>query len=112
MFALSIDPREANTRSGRVLVVDDDAEFAEGLDILLTPEGYEVQAVHCAAAARQALESFAADVALIDIRLAGSSGINLIAEARRTQPNILCVMMTAFASAESAVDALQLRSEI
>lgn len=107
MFALSTDPREARSRSGRVLVVEDDPDFAEGLDILLTPEGYEVHVVHSAAVARNALKDFAADVALIDIRLAGSSGINLIAEVRRAQPKTLCVMMTAFASTESAVEALQ-----
>ena len=53
---------------GRVLVVDDDHDFAEGLDILLTPEGYELELVQTARSARKALESFDADVALIAAR--------------------------------------------
>ncbi len=94
-------------RTGRILVVDDDADFAEGLDVLLGIEGYEVAIAHDAAGAIATLDGFPAEVALIDVRLRNSSGIDLIAGLRETRPNLTCVMMTAFASTESAIEALQ-----
>ena len=91
----------------RILVVDDDRDFAEGLDIKLSTEAYDVRVASHAAGALECLEDFAADVALIDVRLAGSSGINLIANLTRARPTIICVMMTAYAELGSAIDALR-----
>ncbi len=99
-------PGDAPDR-GRILVVDDDPEFSEGLDILLGGEGYDVRCVRTAAAAMEALQTFDADVALVDIRLSGSSGLNLIAQLQGRRPGLLCVMMTAFASTDTAIQALQ-----
>lgn len=99
--------QENATRSGRVLVVDDDSDFTEGLDLLLVPEGYQVVSAHNANEALRVLETFTAEVALIDVRLAGHSGIDLIKRIRDRRPNLLCVMMTAYASTETAIEALQ-----
>lgn len=92
--------------TGRILVIDDDLDFAEGMDILLTPEGYDVQVAHGVAEASSKITSFPADIALIDIRLSSKSGINLISKLKRRRPNILCVMMTAYASTDTAIAAL------
>ncbi len=97
---------DSGQRDRRVLVVDDDRDFAEGLELLLTAEGHRVVLAHSAGAAREALAGSAIDVALIDIRLADSSGINLISDLRALQPEILCVVITAFASADTAIEAL------
>jgi PAS domain S-box-containing protein len=108
MPVLSAEPQPAEAaEKGRILIVDDDQDFAEGLDILLAAEGYAVEVARTPEAAMQALESFAAEVALVDIRLAGSSGLNLIAQLHLLRPGVLCVMMTAFASADTAIQALQ-----
>lgn len=90
----------------RILVVDDDLDFAEGLDILLTTEGHELTIAHSAYAALEAVNSIQIDVALIDIRLADSCGLNLIQRFRELQPDILCIAMTAFASMDTVMEAL------
>jgi len=61
----------------RVLVVDDDADVRELLRDYLSEQGYEVQDVGSAAAAREALDAQVPDVALLDVGLAGEDGLSL-----------------------------------
>ena len=89
------------------MVIDDDRDFADSLSNLLTLEGYRVECAYSESEARTALEGFAAQLALVDIRLGEGSGIRLVGEFRHRQPDLLCVMMTAYASAETAIEALQ-----
>ena len=93
-------------RSGRILVVDDDPDFAEGLDVILALEGFDVVVAGDPASAIRVLDEFPADIALIDVRLRDGSGIDLIGKLRERRRTISCVMMTAFASADSAIEAL------
>lgn len=90
----------------RILVVDDDPDLAEALQISLIANGYETEIAHSAAEAIPLLEDFAADMALVDIRLGLSSGIDLISELRKVRADIMSVIITAYASAETAIDAL------
>lgn len=61
----------------RVLVVDDDADVRELLRDYLSDQGYEVQDVDSAAAARESLGAQVPDVALLDVGLAGEDGLSL-----------------------------------
>jgi diguanylate cyclase (GGDEF)-like protein/PAS domain S-box-containing protein len=92
----------------RVLIVDDDRDFADSTADLLVMQGFEVLPVYDTGAARRAVDSFPADVALIDVRLGTGSGIHLVRGLKETNPGVTCVMMTAFASTESAIEALHL----
>ena len=92
----------------RVLIVDDDQDFADSTADLLALQGFEVLPVYETGAARRAVDSFAADVALIDVRLGTGSGINLVRALKEADAGVTCVMMTAFASTESAIEALHL----
>ena len=92
----------------RVLIVDDDRDFADSTADLLALQGFEVLPVYETGAARRAVDSFAADVALIDVRLGTGSGINLVRALKEANSGVTCVMMTAFASTESAIEALHL----
>jgi PAS domain S-box-containing protein len=94
--------------SGRhVLVVDDDRDFAGSLRNLLTLEAYEVEIAYDAAGALDALDRFKVEVALIDIRLGGQDGLALLGEFRQRRKDVICVIMTAYASVETAIEALQ-----
>ena len=106
MSAIDVD-EAAEGGANRVLIVDDDVDFAEGLELLLMGEGYEIEQAHSVVEARRRLEHFNADVALIDIRLGGGDGIGLIPQLKTPRPDLLCVMMTAFASTDSVILALQ-----
>jgi two-component system response regulator HydG len=92
----------------RVLVVDDDlparracAEIAAGL-------GFLTQAVESMPAARAALAGGGADVVLLDLKLPGGAGLTLLKEIRAKHPETVVVVMTAFATVHSAVEAMRI----
>jgi PAS domain S-box-containing protein len=90
-------------RRGRVLVVDDELGMREGCRRVLVPGGHDVTT---AESGEQALEVFrpgAFDLALIDLRVPGISGIDLLSRLREADPDLLCVIITAYASLDTAV---------
>lgn len=91
----------------RVLVVDDDRDFAEGLAAVLDLNGYSTLAVFSADGARKAHREFRPHVAILDICLGRTSGLDLLADLLRTDPSLLCVMATAHAELETAVKAVK-----
>ncbi|MDX1431586.1 MAG: EAL domain-containing protein [Gammaproteobacteria bacterium] len=91
----------------RVLIVDDDRDFADSIADLLALEGYEVCPAYAVREAEAAIEGFPARVALIDVRLGTTDGVDLVARLKAIRPEITCVMMTAYASTDSAIAALK-----
>lgn len=91
----------------RVLIVDDDRDFVESLQEILESKGYAVATAHDAEMARVVAAKFNVDVALLDIRLGQDNGVDLIASLKQQQPAIICVMLTAHKSLETAVGALR-----
>ena len=98
---------EAEGAERKILIVDDDDEFTEGLDLLLTVEGYAVQCASSIADAIDALDRFDADLILIDLHLGRESGIDLIDQLQERQPSINCVLMTAYADIEAVISTLR-----
>jgi signal transduction histidine kinase len=96
---------EAGAR--RLLVVDDDADFAESLADILEAHNYRVEIAGSAVEAEQALVDNGPPVALLDIRLGGTSGVDLLGELTARHPQLICVMMTAHVETRSAVQALR-----
>lgn len=94
-------------KANRVLIVDDDEDFAEGLVVILVSRGYTVKLAHDPASAQKIIKNFDPGVALIDIRLEHSSGIYLIGTLKAERKNLLCVMMTASTETENAINALK-----
>jgi DNA-binding NtrC family response regulator len=95
------------TERARVLVVDDEAAVRESLGGWFREEGYEVG---LAESAREALVKLAAeswDVFLLDIRMPGIDGIELQRRIREAQPDAAVIIMTAYASVETAVEAMK-----
>jgi len=86
----------------RVLVVDDNADAAESIAVLLEMEGHEVKAVTDAMQALSCLETFSPQVAIIDIGLPGMNGYELAAgiRANRMQPKPLLIALTGYGQAE------------
>jgi PAS domain S-box-containing protein len=91
----------------RVLVIDDDRDFADSLCNLLKLEDYEVEVAYSMADALDALDRFMFEVALIDIRLGEDDGLTLVSEFRQRRKDVMCVIMTAYASVETAIQAIQ-----
>jgi two-component system response regulator HydG len=93
--------------SASVLVVDDSAEMVSTLARYLGDHGWEV---YTALGGKEAIEHFArepVDVVLTDLRMKGTDGIDVLEGIRRTDEHTPVVLMTAFGSVESAVDAIQ-----
>lgn len=93
--------------SRNILVVDDDADFAASLRALLVSRGYGAQIATSSDQALELLQARGFEVALVDVRLGQLSGIELIATLQRTVPALACVLITAHASLDSAVAAIQ-----
>jgi CheY-like chemotaxis protein/DNA-binding HxlR family transcriptional regulator len=92
----------------RVLVVDDDSEFRDELTALLSNGGHAVTGVPSVSQATDALEGEEFDVMFSDLRMGRLSGMELLATARERWPRLLVVMLTANATVETAVKALQM----
>lgn len=91
----------------RVLIVDDDKDFIDSLSEILEINNFEVATANTASEAREIARSFDPGVALLDVRLGRSSGVNLLEEMYQIVPDIVCMMITAYAGTESAVKALR-----
>jgi DNA-binding NtrC family response regulator len=92
----------------RVLVVDDEVRNAELTALELRDAGHETEFVNGGAAALRRLEASAFDAVVTDLRMAPPDGLALLAEVRRRWPATTVVLMTAYASLETARRALKL----
>jgi len=90
-----------------MLVVDDERILADTLAEFLTGEGHSVRVAYEASSAVRALVDFEADVILCDIQLPGSSGLDVLKQARAKRPEVAAIMITAWATVESAVEAFR-----
>ena len=92
----------------RVLIVDDDVDFAESLSDMLLAENYRVAVAHSAAEAMAAAERFEPQVALLDIRLQMGSGdgLDLLASLKEKHPALLGIVVTAYADIDTAIKAV------
>jgi two-component system, NtrC family, response regulator PilR len=91
----------------RILVVDDERSMREFLEILLRKEGYEVATAGDVDGALLALESDDYDLVVSDIQMPGKSGLDLLKAIRDVQSDALVVMITAFATTETAIAAMK-----
>jgi PAS domain S-box-containing protein len=92
----------------RLLVVEDDADFAESLAHVLNLRGFEMRLIRDPTVLSETLAGFAPDVALVDVRLGPYSGLDLLGELAERRPGILTVVMTAHGVVDTAVQALRI----
>ncbi len=87
---------------GAILVVDDEAEIREGLELLLSSEGYTVMLAETGDAALARLEEQPFDMLLLDVSLPDRNGLDLLREIRLRDTSLPIVMITAYGSIEMA----------
>jgi two-component system NtrC family response regulator/two-component system response regulator HydG len=95
----------------RILVVDDEQNARDALKTILTEEGYEVREAADGEAGLEALADFRPDAVLCDIRMPKLDGLSFLARAKEEGHQAVFVMMTAFASIETAVQAMKAGAE-
>ncbi|MDT4969140.1 MAG: hypothetical protein QOJ64_3877 [Acidobacteriota bacterium] len=91
----------------RLLVVDDEESLRITTAAILELEGYEVETAASGREAVERLQDADFDLVLTDLHMDGGDGLSLLAEIRRLAPLTISVVLTGFASVESAVAALQ-----
>ena len=92
----------------RILVVDDELSMREFLQILLAKEGHSVLTAGDVAGALEKFRESEPDLVVSDLRLGRESGLDLLRAVKAESPRTEVVIMTAFATAENAVQAMKL----
>jgi DNA-binding NtrC family response regulator len=96
---------------GTILVADDEALARQSIAELLQEEGYHVYQAADGTAALQLLDEVDADVVLTDLRMPGADGLAILRKVRDVCPQTMVMLMTAYASVETVVDALRLGAQ-
>jgi two-component system response regulator PilR (NtrC family) len=92
----------------RVLVVDDERSMRDLLAIMLKQEGHDVAVVEGGAQAIETLAREVFDLVITDLRMRGVDGLAVLRAAKEHSPETVVVVITAFASTETAVEAMRL----
>lgn len=99
-------PPTSRQGAWKMLVVDDEAPTVELLRALLINQGFDVDGANSGAEARERFTANAYDLVLTDKNLGDANGVDLIKEIHAAHPETRVLLMTGFATVESAVDAM------
>ena len=102
---------KVTTSKGRVLIVDDEANARSALAELLDDAGYSVSTAADGRTALLQIEQMDPDVVLTDLKMPGMDGLSLIERGRPMSPHTTFIVMTAFATIDTAVKAIKLGAE-
>ncbi|HEX7487112.1 MAG TPA: sigma-54 dependent transcriptional regulator, partial [Vicinamibacterales bacterium] len=94
-------------RNGTVLVVDDEEIMREILEALLTHEGYSVRLASSGPEGLDIARSLPIDAAVVDVMMPGMDGLTVLDEIKKIDEDIAVIMITAFASVETAIAAMK-----
>ena len=105
-YQIFSDSKESSP--ARILIVDDDKDILDSLrDVIELETDSELKVASDIFTARKIADRFHPDIALVDIKLGKSIGISLIPILREINPDVVCIMMTAYRDTEYAIKALR-----
>ncbi|HET90929.1 MAG TPA: response regulator transcription factor [Chloroflexi bacterium] len=93
--------------TAKILIIDDEANIRASLKEMLIRDDHEVVTTESGEAALKLLETDTFDLALIDLKLGGIGGIEVLKALRERSPDTIAIVLTAHASLETAVEALR-----
>jgi len=91
----------------RILIVDDERDMREFLEIMLRKEGYDAVSMESASKALEYIRENYADLVITDLRMPGMNGVEFTRALKEVDPSLLVIMVTAYASVETAIDAMK-----
>src|ERR1700677_5081849 len=103
----STPPESTAPSTGRILIIDDEAEIRESLETLLQIEGYTVVVAASGQEGLAQIGQRSFDVVLLDLALPDKNGMDVLAEIRLQHPQQAIIMITAYGTVENAVRAMQ-----
>ncbi|MFN9069223.1 MAG: sigma-54-dependent transcriptional regulator [Bdellovibrionales bacterium] len=92
----------------RILVVDDEESIREFLEIMLKKEGYEITLAEDGAKAKEVLAKKSFDMIISDLQMPNMNGIELLKHVKDSSPDTVFMMITAFGTTETAVEAMKM----
>jgi two-component system phosphate regulon sensor histidine kinase PhoR len=92
----------------RILVVDDERGLREGCKRVLVPEGYLVESAESGEEGWGMVQTIPYDLLLVDVKMPGMSGLELLSRVLQFNPDIVCIIITGYATLETAVEATKL----
>jgi DNA-binding NtrC family response regulator len=107
-MATAIESPNSIQVKGKILIVDDELVVRDSLGKWFTSEGYTARPVGSGREALEAIQQAEYDIALIDIKMPGMDGMELQARLREADADLTVIIMTGYASVDTAVQALKL----
>jgi two-component system response regulator HydG len=105
--AASLAPESVPTELLNLLIIDDERAVREGCRDAALSLGFKVSVAEHAEGAYRILESQAIDVVMLDLRLPGASGVEVLREIKRRRPTAQVIVITSYATVQSAVQAMR-----
>jgi DNA-binding NtrC family response regulator len=90
-----------------ILIIDDEEVLQDVLTVLLRREGHQTQSAFSGEEGLEMLDREEVDLVLLDLMLPGMHGMQVLREMRRKHPDVVVVVITAFSSIESAIEAMR-----
>jgi len=95
-------------QEARILIVEDERNMMEILSMLLEGEGYTVRSASNGSVGIEMIERDIYDLVITDIKMPGASGFEVLKRAQEVSPDTLVIMITAFGTIESGIEAMKL----
>lgn len=95
------------TTPPKILVIDDELEICTFFDFFLQEKGFDVRVATNGTEAKQALAQYQFDLALVDLKLPDTNGIQLLTNIKAALPHCQVIIMTGYSTVKSAVDAIK-----
>jgi len=106
-MATAVDVPTATKTRGKILIVDDELVVRDSLGKWFASEGYTARPTGSAREALETIQQMEFDIALIDIKMPGMDGMELQSRLHEADPELTVIIMTGYASVETAVQALK-----
>jgi DNA-binding NtrC family response regulator len=101
------DLKQSRQKSGSILIVEDEAKMRRLLELNLGDEGFTILSAEDAESGLKLLRSNAVDLVVTDLKLPGMDGLEFLQTIKRQNAALPVVVMTAFGSVETAVEAMK-----
>ena len=91
----------------KILIIDDDRYYGETLEILLRDLNYNILRAESGEMGKSFIKDFNPDLIVTDLKMPGVSGIDILIEAKKIDPKVQVLILTAFEDVDSTIEAMQ-----